>query len=178
MTRVFTAVEIEDEEILDELEYIRNTLDIDFRTVTREKLHITLEFFKDLNEDEIEHLIKHLQETNLEGFNARIEGVGAFPSKDYIRVVWAGAEAEEFKKLHENASSHELESDNTHEFHPHITLFRVDNVSRKRKKKLRKGLQEYKGYFFGKFKVNSVKVYESRLSEDGSEYRLLETIKF
>jgi 2'-5' RNA ligase len=178
MTRVFTAVEIEDSEVLDELEYIRNTLDMNFRPVSREKMHITLEFFKDLNEEEIEHLIQHLQEADLDSFKASIEGVGAFPSKDYIRVVWAGAEAEEFEDLHEEASKHELESDNSHEFHPHITLFRADNVSRERKKKLRKGLQEYKEYFFGEIDVKSVKVYESRLSEEGSEYRLLEEIKF
>lgn len=178
MTRVFTAVEIEDRDVLDELEYIRNILDMDFRTVSRKKMHITLEFFKDLDEEEIEHLIDHLKEAELESFNAEIKGVGVFPSKDYIRVAWAGAEAEEFDLLHEEVSSHELESDNSHDFHPHITLFRVDNLSKKRKKKLRKGLQEYKEYFFGEININSVKVYESRLSEEGSEYRLLEEIKF
>lgn len=178
MTRVFTAVEIEDEEILDELEYIRNTLDMNFRPVKRKKMHITLEFFKDLNTEEIQHLKEHLRNTKLDRFKSEIKGVGAFPSKDYIRVVWAGAEAEEFQKLHEAASGHELKSDNSHEFRPHITLFRAENMTRGKKKKLRKGLQEYKDYFFGEINVNAIKMYESRLSEEGSEYRVLEEIQF
>ncbi|MFQ3307942.1 MAG: 2'-5' RNA ligase [Candidatus Nanohaloarchaea archaeon] len=178
MTRVFTAVEIENDEILDELQYIQQTLDMNFRTIPPEKMHITLEFFQDLDAEEVQHLIKHLKQVDLNSFNSDIEGVGAFPSNDHIRVVWAGVEAEEFQKLHEEASSHDLVSDNSHEFHPHITLFRVDNLTRKKKKKLRKGMREYKDYFFGQIKVSSVKVYESRLSEEGAEYRVLEEIKF
>lgn len=178
MTRVFTAVEIEDEKILEELEYIQETLDMNFRTVPPEKMHITLEFFQDLNTEEVEHLIEHLKNTDLDSFKADIKGVGAFPSEDYIRVVWAGVEAEEFQTLHDNASEHELEADNSHEFHPHITLFRTENLSVEKKKKLRKGLKEYRDYFFGQIDVNAVKVYESRLSEEGAEYRILEEIKF
>lgn len=178
MTRVFTAVEIEDEKILEELQYIQQTLDMNFRTVSPEKMHITIEFFQDLNPEEIQHLKEHLKNIDLEKFRSEIKGVGAFPSKDYIRVVWAGAEAEEFQTIHEKASNHNLNSDNSHEFRPHVTLFRVDNLTRSKKKKLRKGMQEHQDYSFGKITVDSLKIYESRLSEAGSEYRVIEEINF
>ena len=178
MTRVFTAVDIENEKVLDELEYIRNTLDMNFNSVTRDKMHITLEFFKDLNQKEIEQLKQHLEQVEIDSFKARIKGIGAFPSNEYIRVVWAGAKSDNFRKLYRKASSHNLSSDNDHEFKPHITLFRVQNLSSKRKRKLKKGMKDHQDYRFGEIEVNSVKIFESRLNGQGSEYKTLKEIKF
>jgi len=178
MTRVFTAVDIEDQQVLDELEYIRNTLNMNFNPVSRRKMHITLEFFKHLENSEIEQLRRHILNAELESFEAELKGVGAFPSKEYIRVVWAGVESDNFHQLQKYVSSHDLESDNSHEFKPHVTLFRVEDLSRKKKRKLMKGLEDHESHGFGKIEVNSVKIFESRLNEEGSDYRILEEIEF
>jgi len=178
MTRVFTAVDIENEKVLKELEYIRNTLDMNFNSVTKDKMHITLEFFKNLHQDQIEKLKQHLEQVEMESFKAQIKGVGAFPSKDHIRVVWAGAQSAQFNKLYSKCSQHSLDSDNDHEFKPHITLFRVQNLSKKKKRKLKKGMKEHQDYRFGEIRVDSVKIFESRLNGQGSEYRTLKEIKF
>ena len=178
MTRVFTAVDIEDEKVLDELEYIRNTLDMNFNSVPRDKMHITLEFFKDLNQGQIKQLKQHLEQVEMDSLKAQIKGVGAFPSNEYIRVVWAGAKSAQFNKLYNKCSQHSLDSDNDHEFKPHITLFRVQNLSSKRKRKLKKGMKDHQDYSFGEIEVNSVKIFESRLNGQGSEYNTLKEIEF
>ncbi len=178
MTRVFTAVDIENEKILNELKYIRNTLDMNFNAVHEEKMHITLQFFKDLNDTQIDQLEQHLSKIDMDSFKARIKGVGAFPSKEHIRVVWAGAESDKLRELYRKSSNHKLSSDNDHDFKPHITLFRVQNLSSNRKRKLKKGMKDYRDYSFGEITVNSVKIFESRLNGQGSEYRTLKEIKF
>ncbi len=178
MTRVFTAVDIENEKVLDELEYIRNTLDMNFNSVTRDKMHITLEFFKDLNQKEIDQLEKHLEQVQMDSFKAQIKDIGAFPSKNHIRVVWTGAKSDKFRELYRKSSKHGLVSDNDHDFKPHITLFRVQNLSSKKKRKLKKGMKDHKDYSFGEIEVNSVKIFESRLNGQRSEYKTLKEIEF
>lgn len=164
MARVFSAVDIEDEKLLDRLEEIRETLNLGFNPVEREKMHITLEFFEDINEDEIELVKQAIDNIELDSFTANVKDVGVFPSEDYIRVVWAGVESDKFQELYTQVSDHEVESDNDHEFTPHITLMRVRSPSREQKKKLKRTIREFDNHEFGKLEVNEVKLFESYLN--------------
>lgn len=163
MARVFSAVDIEDEKMLDRLEQIREKLDLGFKPVSKRKMHITLEFFEDLDEEEIEEVKNAIDKIDLDSFRADVKGLGAFPSEDYIRVVWAGVEADEFEDLYRQVSDHDVESDNNHDFKPHITLMRVKNLSRDQKKKLQRTIREFRDHEFGKIEVSSVKLFESHL---------------
>lgn len=177
MARVFSAVDIEDEKLLDELADVRDRLDLGFKPVERNKMHITLEFFQDADQEEIETLKKTIRDISMPSFTVKIKGVGAFPSKDYIRVVWAGARSEKMQKLYSEVTDHLVESDNDHEFTPHVTLFRVENISPGKKDRLRKSIREFSDHGFGELEVAGVKLFESRFTDEGSEYSVIERVK-
>jgi len=163
MARVFSAVDIEDEKLLDRLEEIRETLNLGFNPVEQEKMHITLEFFKDVNEEEIELIKQAMDNIDLDSFKADVKDVGVFPSEDYIRVVWAGVYSNKLEELYRQVSDHNIASDNNHEFQPHITLMRVRNPSKEQKKKLKRTIREFSDHEFGRIKVDKAKLFESHL---------------
>lgn len=172
MARVFSAVDIEDEKLLERLEDIRDTLDLGFNPVEKEKMHITLEFFKDVNREEIGKIRDAMDEVELDSFTADVKNIGVFPSNDYVRVVWAGVESSYFHDVYDQVSNHSVESDNRHEFQPHITLLRVRNPSKEQKKKLKRTIRDFKEHEFGKLKIDSIKLFESHL--DGkNNYKVL-----
>jgi 2'-5' RNA ligase len=171
MARVFSAVDIEDEEVLNKLEKIRDRLDLGFSPVKKENMHLTLKFFEEIEEQQIADVESAMSNVDVEPFKMELKGLGAFPSEDYIRVVWAGVNSHEVFNLHKQVKLHDVSSDNKHEFKPHITLLRVKDVSKQRKKKLKRVLGEHRDESFGKVNVNSLKLFESMKTGNGSKYR-------
>jgi 2'-5' RNA ligase len=176
MARVFSAIDIEDEKILQELENVQNSINLGFSPVPEEKMHITLQFFEDIDQQQIKKVEKTLENIEIDPFKAKIQGVGAFPSEDYIRVVWAGMKSREVFDLQKQAKVHDVPSENHDEFKPHVTFLRVDDVTPGRKEKLQRSIKEYKKHSFGKIKVNKVTLFESELTPEGSIYRKLSEI--
>ena len=177
MARVFSAINIEDDELLDRLEKIRDTVDLGFSPVPRDKMHITLEFFEDITKDEISKIQKALENVEQEPFSMEINGLGAFPSEDYIRVVWAGINSHEIFNLQKQAGLHDVSSDNKHEFKPHVTLMRVEDISGRKKKKLKRMIEEHSDESLGQVSVDAVKLFESRMTGKGSKYREISSHK-
>lgn len=177
MARVFSAVDIEDDRVLDRLEKIRDTLDLGFSPVNREKMHITLEFFEDISEEEISMVQKALDNIGQESFNMEIEGLGAFPSEDYIRVIWAGINSGKIFDLQKQAGVHSVSSDNRHEFKPHITLMRVEDISRKKKSRLKTAIDQHRDEEIGEVTVDQIKLFESQMTHSGSKYQEISTHK-
>ncbi len=173
MARVFSAVDIEDEELLNELRDVRDRLNLNFNPVETEKMHITLQFFQDIDEEEIEEVKDAMDKVSQEPFTAEVKDVGVFPSRDYIRVVWAGVEETGLKQLHRQVSSHEVDPDNDHDFTPHVTLIRVENLSGEEKRKLQKMLDEFEGHYFGEITVDKIRLYRSDLKPHNVEYSKL-----
>lgn len=168
MPRAFTAIDIP-QEIAEKLSEVQEEIGIG-RPVKAEKMHITLEFFEDLTKEDIEEIKNHLQKLDFEAFEVKVKDLGVFPSEKYIRVIWAGIESEKIREIYEKSSGHSISSDNDHEFRPHVTLARVDDVRRGDKKRIHEALEEYSGVSFGSFEVEKLKLYESSLKSDGSEY--------
>lgn len=175
--RVFTAIDIQDREILLKLEEMQEELDYGFNNVESGKMHITLQFFQDVADDEVNEIIEAMKDVDKNPFSLKIKGAGVFPSKDYIRVVWAGIESEDIHEFKQQVSEHPVSSDNNYDFHPHVTLARVDKISRKDKKEFRKKLEEYEEERIGEIEVNCIKLFESVQTENGNEYRLLEKVE-
>lgn len=165
MARVFSAIELEGD-VVDQLVRFRDMIDLGFTPVPREKMHITLQFFHDATPKEIEHLKNTLDSVETQPFTLEVKDVGVFPSREHIRVVWAGAESEEIYRLESEVSDHNVEADNQHhDFRPHVTLLRVKNLSSTKKRKLQKQLDEFKEHYFGKFQAEKVGLYTSDRSE-------------
>ncbi len=177
MARVFSAVDIEEEEVLNKLEKIRDRLDLGFSPVKKENMHLTLEFFENVDDSEARKIESAMSNVDVEPFEMEIQGLGAFPSEDYIRVVWAGVNSHKIFDLHKQVKLHDVSSDNKHEFKPHITLLRVKDVSQEKKKKLKRVIDEHRDESFGKVKVDSLKLFESLRTGKGSNYREISEFK-
>lgn len=171
--RAFTAVDIEKKQLLKKLKDIQKEINYNFNTVKPEKMHITLQFFRQINEEESQKIQKAMENISLKPFQIQIKGIGVFPSRDHVRVVWAGIESQEIHRLKEQASNHPVKDDNDHEFQPHITLMRVDHIRRRNKKQFRKKLEKLENQKVGETKVNSIKLFESRHNGQDTNYNLI-----
>ena len=107
------------------------------------------------------------------GFDATFERVGAFPSPEYIRVVWLGVGrgAEATSELHRRieaamtAIGYDAER---HEFTPHVTIARMDNAAAKGD--VQRFLREANPDI-GPLRVEELRLKESTLTPDGPKYR-------
>lgn len=168
MPRVFTAIDIP-QEISKKLAETQEKIGVG-TPLPAEKMHITLEFFQDINEDEIEEIKKGLEKTDLQPFQVKVKGLGVFPSKDHIRVLWAGIESEKIREIYRKTSDATPESDNDHDFLPHVTISRIKDMRRGDKKKIHRGLEKHRDRKFGEFKASNIKLYRSDLTQRGTKY--------
>ncbi len=138
--------------------------------------HLTLKFIGDTDPDRVSTIESALSDsiasTGLSSFPMEINGIGAFPSTDYIRVVWLGVTtgSEETTALHESIETSltaigiEPES---HEFTPHITIARMEDA---RGKETVQELLETTNPHVGTMEVNQVRLTKSELTESGPRY--------
>lgn len=176
MVRAFTAIDIEDEEVLEELERIQKQIDLGFSLTDTSQMHITLRFFEDASEEDLDKIAGALRNVEKQPFKLEIRGLGAFPSEDYIRVVWAGAENESIHRLYRETGTHNVSPDTENSFKPHVTLARVEDISKEKKKKLQRTLKEFEDHSFGEIEVNGLKLYRSDLKPSGASYTELASV--
>lgn len=168
MPRAFTAIDIP-QNVAGKLAETQQKIGVG-KPVDPEKMHITLEFFQDINEEEIEEIKEGLERTELQSFPVEVKGLGVFPSKDHIRVLWAGIESEKIREIYRKTSNATPESDNDHDFLPHVTISRVKDMRRGDKKKIHRGLENYQDRGFGEFEASKIKLYRSEFGQKGTEY--------
>lgn len=149
------------------------------RTTDPTQAHVTMKFLGESDHD-LDALSTAL-ETAVDGvdtgpFELTFEGVGAFPSEEYITVVWLGVGrgAESLSALHRR-----IETETTalgyaasdHGFTPHVTLARMENASSKddAQRFLRETTPD-----IGPVRIEELRLKESTLTDDGPEYRTVE----
>ncbi|PSP94663.1 RNA 2',3'-cyclic phosphodiesterase [Halobacteriales archaeon QS_4_62_28] len=144
--------------------------------------HLTLKFLDDTDEARIDDLISELEaavtDSGVEPCTVTFEGLGVFPSLDYISVVWLGVEAgnEELIRLHEaieartTAMGFEAED---HDFTPHVTLARMNHAGGK---ELVQEIVRERDPTVGQMHVKEIRLTESELTDEGPEYSTLASI--
>jgi len=140
-----------------------------------ENLHLTLKFLGGVGRRKLEKVKETLRKINWgNGFEVEVHGVGAFPSENYVRVIWLGLEdEEEMFNLHKQVDfglSKWFKTENN--FLSHVTLSRVKFV--KDKEQLKKFLEKYREVDLGRMRINKVVLYESKLRREGPDYIVLE----
>ena len=108
-------------------------------------------------------------------FYCAVGGLGVFPNREYISVVWAGVDrgGDDLAALHEA-----LEAETTalgidpadHEFAPHVTLARVENATGA--DAVRDAL-DAEDPEVGTFSVDEVRLIQSTLTASGPKYRVV-----
>jgi RNA 2',3'-cyclic 3'-phosphodiesterase len=171
MIRLFAAVAIPPD-IAQALTRRQTGLD-DARWREPESLHITLRFFGELREDVAEDLDGELGQVEGEAMDLQLEGAGAFGDGPNINAIWAGvADNRALRQLAGRCSQAArragLKPDRRN-YHPHVTLA---YLRRPDPEKVAAWIQANNLLKSPPFHVDSFGLYSSRLSPQGSHYRL------
>jgi 2'-5' RNA ligase len=174
--RLFVSVDLD--EFSEAIERLQAPL-ADFpglRLTAPKDAHVTMKFLGDGDHDlgALSDAIEAaIDEAGVGPFEATLEGVGAFPSTEYIRVVWLGVGegSEPLTALHRRletettALGYDAES---HEFTPHVTLARMEHAAAKDDVQafLREDPAEV-----GPLQIDELRLKESVTTADGPEYR-------
>jgi len=181
MKRIFAAINITPGKTLTE---IIHNLQVGLKNdsinwVGLQNLHITLKFFGETNEDDIDGICRHLAELMQlnRSFELKLKGIGIFGSAYQPKVIWMGIE--------HNDSLIKLGTDvldrmdnlgyakDRQNFVPHLTLGRIKYINDKAY--FNELIANYKDKVIQTSTIEQMHLIESKLSSQGPEYTILET---
>jgi len=160
------------------------------RTTDPEQAHVTLKFLGDVpatsddpEEPDLETTTAAVEsgvaDADVAPFDVAVGGIGAFPSHDYISVVWLGVEAgaEELTALQAAIEDRTVAAGfdpEDHEFTPHVTIARMDHAGGK--ERVQRVLEEREPSV-GSFRATQVRLTKSELGPDGPAYSTVEAFE-
>ena len=183
--RSFLAVELPPD-MLSEIGKIQDRLRAcraDVRWVRAERIHLTLKFFGNIEEEQIASISSVMEEIagRKSSFAVSVKGLGAFPSTRSPRVIWLGLDGWE-----ENLSPLQVEIESKLEamgfppedrpFRPHLTLGRVKSL--KGKGDLVDLMERDRDVDLGSFTVDRLVLFRSDLRPTGPIYTPLTIREF
>ena len=133
------------------------------------QMHLTLGFFPDVPEDVEGRLREKLKEIEFRAFFLPIAGIGTFPAKGPVKIIWIGVGQghphlfQLHKRVQDVAFAVGLEPD-LRPWHPHITLARCHDVHGG---VLQKVLKANADLDAGMFRVEAFHLYCSELTPVG-----------
>lgn len=142
------------------------------RWLAREQMHLTLSFLGNVPGDVEEALKKNLNAIVWKAFFLPISGLGTFPGKGHLNILWVGVGTghphlfQLHKRVQEAAIGAGLEPD-LRSFHPHVTLARCRDVSAE---SVRPFLRMHAAFDAGMIHVESFCLNSSDLTPSGSVY--------
>lgn len=175
MKRLFVAVPLT-AEIKGQITPLREELKAsgaDLKLVAVENLHFTLKFLGEVDESRISEIVEQLSSFSPKPFFLSLRGVGVFPSREKINVIWMGIESTELIALMKeiNPTLNYIRKEEREET-PHLTIARVK--SGKNKEQLQKLVEKYKNTLFGEMMVDKIILYESELGKEGPRYTVVQ----
>lgn len=151
----------------------------ELKKVSKDKMHITLAFFDNIKEEQIEPVKKEVISSSPAPFNISFENISYFTNKfKDINVIFVKAVSEELaiyvKTLRSNLDNIENLKYDKKDFKSHITLARVKKVYDN--EKLKDQIEEINDLNFTKsyFKADSITLYSS----DFYNYTEIFTVNF
>ncbi|WP_435077522.1 RNA 2',3'-cyclic phosphodiesterase [Halococcus sp. AFM35] len=147
-------------------------------------VHVTLKFLGDVDDERVADLTDALEtavdDAGVDPFTAEFGGLGAFPSAEYIRVLWVGVRegSTELARLHEVIEERTVAmgfDPEDHEFTPHATIARMDHAGGK--EQVQRALNE-SDPTVGTRDIEAVELTKSVLRDDGPEYTTVERFEF
>ncbi|MDY6775380.1 MAG: RNA 2',3'-cyclic phosphodiesterase [Halobacteria archaeon] len=175
--RLFVSVDLPEklEDAFRDLQSDLRETGADLSLVDPEQAHITMKFLGDTDPDRLDEIERILDDATegFSSFEATVEGTGVFPSRDFIKVVWAGVSkgSESLSEIHDGLETRFVESGfepESHDFTPHITLARVQTG--KAKSQINSFLDRTRRRSLGSFEVRSVRLKKSDLGPRGPVY--------
>lgn len=183
MIRCFLAVDLPDS-LRPQLALVQGELKksrADVRWVAVGNIHLTLKFFGNVPEAEIDPLTEAAREAAAQQtpFQLQVTAAGAFPNMKSPRVIWLGLGgdviplAQMYHKLEKAfaALGHLPEG---RAFNPHLTLGRVKSPANRHR--LAMALEKLPPLNWPPFQVNEIILFRSTLTPQGSIYAPLQVI--
>ncbi|RAW44176.1 RNA 2',3'-cyclic phosphodiesterase [Halorubrum sp. 48-1-W] len=175
--RAFFAVELPDD-LAEPIADVQSSLEgaAGIRPTDPTQAHLTLKFLGDVAAPDLDDVRtageRAVDRAGVAPFDCALEGLGVFPSLEYVSVVWVGVDdgTAELTRLHEA-----LEAETTalgfdpedHAFTPHVTVARMDDG---RGKELVRRVVSEERPELGRFTVEEVALIESTLTDEGPIY--------
>ena len=141
----------------------------DVKLVEPENLHFTLKFLGEITEQQTEKVKAILANvsSSFTPFQINMRNLGAFPSLNYIRVLWIGAPLlYSLQKTIDDSLSNEFLKEK--EITPHLTLARVKSAAGK--EKLADFIKINESIEIGSMVVDKIKLKKSALTPSGPIY--------
>ena len=176
--RVFVAIEITSDKIINSISKFQSEININAKPVELHNLHFTLQFLGEISQDVVEKTIVALKSVKFSKFTVDFKGIGVFPKLKFPRIVWIGTDEKGGKLLTELAKNVEnvllpLGFTVDKPFKPHITVFRIKNKIGD----IEKELNKFKLINFGTQEITGFKLKQSVLSSKGPSYSDLIEVK-
>jgi len=191
--RCFLAIDIE-QTLIDKIVEVQREFketNNNVKYVEKENLHFTLKFFGDIDNNkinEIKDAIKKVlaninnksEEDNNNNNNNNnldsktelsIEGIGTFPNKNYMKVLWIGTQDNTFltnlqKEL--DLEFNKLGFKREKNFKTHLTIGRIRNLNYKNEFKSK--IEELENIKIGKMEISKISLKMSQLTLKGPIY--------
>ena len=169
--RVFIAVEISNEKILDKIQAFQKKVKIRAKPTRIDQIHFTLQFLGEIDDSKCQKIKDLLNEISFSQFDVSLKSVGGFPNLKNPRVIWIGMDKDGAKKLTELASEigtklTTVGFEKDKKFKPHLTVFRV----KKTNENVSSIMRGFEAVEFGTETVSKIKLKKSVLSPKGPEY--------
>ena len=175
--RIFVAIEISDQDVLNSINQIQAKLNIQAKPVEVHNMHFTVQFLGEVSEELVKKISSELSSLEFNQFSVSFVGIGAFPRPNSPRIIWVGIDdgIDELEKLagviHTKLSQLGFQSDK--KFKPHVTIFRI----KKKIEDVSAQLQRFSTHSFGKQVISEVKLKKSELTPNGPIYTDLLIVK-
>ena len=174
--RAFLSLDLENIEIKKEIEKIQYELSkikTKIKLVETSNLHFTLKFFPHIEFEDINKIIRIVDNLHLEEIEIKYNKIGVFPNYNKISVIWIGIDQESTNQISNiyNLINNKLKDSDIQKdqrFVPHLTIARVKNCEDK--KYIQKVIEKYKNIIFGQEKINKIKLKKSILTSNGPIY--------
>lgn len=178
--RAFVAIDLNDA-IRGRIERLQERLrraGLKLGWVRPDNIHLTMKFLGDLEDHRAANVSNALAElaAATSAFELHVEGVGAFPPRGVVRVVWVGV-ADPARRLAECQARCESLltragfAPERRPFAPHLTIARCRVA--KLSGQIRKLIERHGDVDGGRLAVARVALYRSVLSPAGSQYTVL-----
>lgn len=178
--RCFLAVQVPEEAKEKISELIPSLQGGAFKIVPQQNMHLTMKFLSELDDALLEKVKQAVAPAAARHspFQATLQGVGAFPSENYIKVLWVGITPKaDYVSLQKeiDLSLKPIGFRPERDYRPHLTIARVREVSDK--PKLQQFISSHKTSPFGPVQVSSVSLMQSQLGKGAPVYSELEIFK-
>lgn len=166
MIRLFTALSIPDD-IKEELYGLRESFS-GTRWVSKENMHLTLQFIGEISEQKYHQIKDDLEDIQMTSFEMKLGAVSRFAEKVLYCSV---AQSEELHDLYSLVKEKiELTTAvDRKKFVPHVTLARLRDTS---SQDIASMIERHHDYESRDFSINSFGLYSSKLTNRGAIYNL------